>query len=217
MNQQPSALRQVFLENPTLPALGDNQLEQLQAHVDLLARWNRVQNLTRVEEPLEVARRHCADSLAGLRLLTDLLAPDGGVADVGSGAGFPGIPAAILWPERPIVLVEALRKRASFLRQVVHSLGLRHVTVENCRQEQVPHGSFQLVLTRATLPWPQLGTLGKLLRPGGSLAAWSAEEPTAVQWTASLSASGFAAGERREYQLLGLPPRAVLVGTRAMP
>lgn len=214
MSDYLSALRQVVAENPTLPSLTAHQLEQLQTHAELLARWNRVQNLTRVEEPLEVARRHCADSLAGLHLLTDLISSEGLVADIGSGAGFPGIPAAVLWPERSIVLVEALRKRASFLRQVAHVLGLHNVTVENSRQEQLPRGTFQLVLTRATLPWQQLGQLGSLLKPGGSLAAWSAEEPSALAWTASLPSGGFGAGGRQEYQVQGLPPRSVLIGTR---
>lgn len=217
MSDYLSALRQVLAENPTLPALTPRQSEQLHTHAELLARWNRVQNLTRVEDPLEVARRHCADSVAGLHLLTDLLSDEGVVADIGSGAGFPGVPAAVLWPERSIILVEALRKRASFLRQVAHSLGLKNVTIENCRQEHLPRGSFQLVLTRATLPWQQLGQLGSLLRPGGSLAAWSAEEPTAADWTASLRFGGFDTGDRRPYQVQGLPPRGVLVGTRSGP
>lgn len=209
------ALAQVLAENPGLPSLSPAQREGLVLHAELLVRWNKVHNLTRVDSPLEVARRHWADSLAGLAALESAV-PDLGplVFDVGSGAGFPGLAAALLWPERQLVLVEAARKRASFLQRVGRELGLTNLRVENARQEEVPAGAADVVLTRATLPWQRLPELMPLLRPGGWLGAWSAAEPSHEEWRERLrgvaGASAASAG-RAPYHVQSLPERAVLL------
>lgn len=197
------ALDRALAENPDLPPLSAEQRAALVTHGALLARWNRVHNLTRVERPEDVARRHFADSLAGLAALErhvlaqgSAAGPSGSegrpaesrpalgarVADVGSGAGFPGVVAALLWPAREVVLIEAARKRASFLRQVGNELGLRNLRIENARAEDVAGAGFDLVMTRATLPWDSLPRLGRLLAPGGWLGAWVSEQPSDAEW-----------------------------------
>lgn len=211
------ALDRVLAENPVLPALSQKQRDGLIAHAELLVRWNRVHNLTRVESPLEVARRHWADSLAGLVTLESAVPSLGReVFDVGSGAGFPGVPAALLWPSREIVLVEAARKRASFLQLLARDLGLTNVRVENSRQEDLAPGSADAVMTRATLPWEQVPRLLTLLRPGGWLAAWAAEEPSGREWQRSLQGSELDRAGRAAYRVRELPVRAVLYAQRRL-
>ncbi len=208
------ALAEMLAENPALPRLVEHQRRGLVAHAELLLRWNRVHNLTRLEEPREVARRHWADSLAGL-VAFESAAPELGrvIVDVGSGAGFPGIPAALLWPDRDIVLVEAARKRASFLQRVARELGLQNVRVENGRLEDVA-AAADGVISRATLPWERLPALGRLLRPGGWLGAWVGGAPDEAAWRERLHTEPFAGGARVEYRAVGLPERAVLVAQR---
>lgn len=214
-----TALDTVLLENPGLPALTADQREALVTHGVLLARWNRVHNLTRLERPEDVARRHFADSLSGLTELERHVPALGtAVADVGSGAGFPGVVAALLWPQRQVTAVEAARKRASFLQLVARELGLPNLSVENHREEQVAPGRFDLVLTRATLQWPELPRLGRLLASGGWLAGWVSEEPSEADWQQRLARAdeaGFEEGARVPYAVRGLPDRAVLVARRS--
>lgn len=216
------ALQRVLRENPDLPSVSDVQRAALVRHGELLARWNRVHNLTRLERSEEVARRHFADSLAGLaaleRHLSETERPGAAVArlaDVGSGGGFPGAVAAVLWPQREVVLVEAARKRASFLGQVARELGLGNLRVDNRREGEVEAASFDAVLTRATLQWPELPRLGRLLRPDGWLAAWVAEEPTEAQWQERLQGTGLGSGSRRAYSVHGLPERGILLARRS--
>jgi 16S rRNA (guanine527-N7)-methyltransferase len=99
-------------------------LAALMAYRDLLARWNRVYNLSAVRDPQAMIPRHLLDSLAVLPWL-----PDGALLDVGSGAGLPGLPIAIAQPQRPVTLLEPNQKKVRFLRQVCLALGLDNVTL----------------------------------------------------------------------------------------
>ena len=94
----------------------------LAAFLALLARWNRVYNLTAVRDADEVVARHFVESLA----LRPFLRGDR-IADVGTGAGFPGMPLAIAEPERSFTLIDSRAKRIRFLRHAVAELGLRNV------------------------------------------------------------------------------------------
>ena len=94
-------------------------------HYELLVKWNQKVNLTRILDPAEAARHHFLES-ATLATLVDAPAR---VVDVGSGAGFPGLPLACMWPDSAIVLVEPSAKRGVFLKEVVRALGLGHVAV----------------------------------------------------------------------------------------
>lgn len=94
--------------------LSDEQIEQLEQHYQLLIRWNRVLNLTTVRKPEEIVTRHYCESLF---LGTHLPSGSFALADIGSGAGFPGIPVAILRPECSITLIESHQRKAVFLKE----------------------------------------------------------------------------------------------------
>ncbi|MCY3730672.1 MAG: 16S rRNA (guanine(527)-N(7))-methyltransferase RsmG [Rhodospirillaceae bacterium] len=118
----------------------------------LLSKWNRVHNLTAMTDPEEMVRRHLVESLALGSLLKGAR-----VADVGSGAGLPGIPLAITEPQRRFTLIESRGKRAAFLRHVRGALGLENVAVEQTRVENLPGiPPFDTVLARAVAPLPAL-------------------------------------------------------------
>lgn len=107
--------------------LSDRAIGRFARHYALLVAWNRKINLTRITEPDEAARRHFLESA----FLTTLVDAPERLVDVGSGAGFPGVPLACVWPETPVVLVEPLLKRAIFLKEVAHALELPRVEVRN--------------------------------------------------------------------------------------
>ena len=144
----------------------DSQRLQLIAYVELLARWNSTYNLTAVRDPGEMIARHVLDSLAILPYL------DGdSLADLGSGAGLPGIPLALTAPQRQVTLVDSNGKKARFLRAAVRSLPLHNVRVIEGRVQDVP-GQFDCITARAfaTLA-DMLVWAGGLLAAGGSWLA----------------------------------------------
>jgi 16S rRNA (guanine527-N7)-methyltransferase len=125
------------------------QLDQLQQHYELMLRWNKTINLTRIEGIEEAVDRHYAESLfLGSKL------PDGPlkIADVGSGAGFPGIPIAILRPEVSVSLIESHQRKAVFLKEA--SRTLPNVSVIPKRAEDL-HQTFDWVVSRA-VSWNDL-------------------------------------------------------------
>ncbi len=134
-------------------------IDQLLEYVALLARWNATYNLTSVRDPRDMLVRHILDSLA--------IAPyvrGANLADVGSGPGLPGIPLALIYPEREFVLIDANGKMARFMREAVRALGLTNVRVEQQRVEAV-QGSFDCVTARA------FASLADMLALGGQLLA----------------------------------------------
>jgi 16S rRNA (guanine527-N7)-methyltransferase len=185
------ALRQILEETPELSPPSPEQEQTLVQHGELLLRWNRVHNLTRVRAPADVARTHFLDSLLGLQVLRVHMGapPSGHLLDVGSGGGFPGLVAAVLWPSLHVTLVEAVQKKASFLRHAARELGLKNVSVESQRLEDLTC-TANLVTTRATFPWEQLDCIVGSMTPGGSLGAWTGHEPSAAQWLGFASRVG---------------------------
>lgn len=121
------------------------QIEQLIAYVQLLDKWNKAYNLTSVRDPQDMLIKHILDSLMnGPHLKGE------NFIDVGTGPGLPGIPLAILYPERNFVLLDSLGKRITFLRQVVFQLNLKNVTPVQSRVEKYqPAIPFDGVLSRA--------------------------------------------------------------------
>jgi len=119
--------------------------EKLIAYLALIAKWNRVHNLTAVREDTKMVGVHALDCLA---IVPHLRA--GSVVDVGSGAGLPGIPLALLWPQERVVLLDSNQKKTAFLRQAVIELGLNNVEVV-CERVELWHPSarFDLVISRA--------------------------------------------------------------------
>jgi len=120
------------------------QLRALEGHYQLLVRWNRILNLTSIEDLAEVVERHYCESVF---LAVHLPAGALRVADLGSGGGFPGVPLAILRPDCSVTLVESHRRKAVFLRE--SSRGLANVRVLPTRFEDVAEGPFDRLVSRA--------------------------------------------------------------------
>jgi 16S rRNA (guanine(527)-N(7))-methyltransferase RsmG len=145
--------------------LSDTQLEQLEQHYELMLRWNKTINLTRIERIEEAVDRHYAESLfLGANLPAGTLR----IADVGSGAGFPGIPIAILRPEVAVSLIESHQRKSVFLKEVTR--GFPNLTVISKRAEEV-HDTFDWVISRA-VSWKELQ--GLTLAPRLALIGTSA-------------------------------------------
>jgi 16S rRNA (guanine527-N7)-methyltransferase len=152
--------------------LDDTAIARLLTYVELLQRWNKAYNLTAVRDPEEMVTRHLLDSLAVFPFVRgDTL------ADLGSGAGLPGIALAIAAPEREIVLVDSNGKKARFLREAVRTLGLARVRVAESRVESV-QGSFDCITARAFASLADmLSWGGRLLAPGGAWLALKGRFP----------------------------------------
>jgi 16S rRNA (guanine527-N7)-methyltransferase len=135
---------------------------KLLAYIDLLAKWNHAYNLTAVRDPAEMVPRHLLDSLAVLPFVQGAT-----LADLGSGAGLPGIPLAIARPALAVTLVESNGKKARFLREAVRSLPLPNVKVAQVRVQDAA-GRFDTVTARAFASLADmLVWAGHLLAPDG--------------------------------------------------
>lgn len=149
-----------YLRPPLLAALRQMQLPDDEQRVTLwlgylavLERWNRTYNLTAVRDPSEMLTRHLLDSLAMAAHWTETE-----LADMGAGAGLPGLPLAILHPERSVVLIESNGKKARFLREVKRVLKLDAVEVVERRAEAyVPLRPLAAASARAVAPLTALG------------------------------------------------------------
>ncbi|WP_022942202.1 16S rRNA (guanine(527)-N(7))-methyltransferase RsmG [Psychromonas hadalis] len=136
-------LQQMLLK--TELELSDKQQIQLIQLVELLAKWNKAYNLTSVRDPQQMLVKHIMDSivvsphLQGKRII-----------DVGTGPGLPGLPLAIINPDKQFVLLDSLGKRLRFIRQAVLELGLKNVEFIQSRvEEYLPEEKFDVVLSRA--------------------------------------------------------------------
>lgn len=126
-------------------SLPPEAVARLLALLDLLAKWNRVYNLTAIRERSRWVSHHLLDCLAVVPHL-----PPGRVADVGSGAGFPGLPIAVACPARKVLLLESNNKKGAFLRQAVADLEIGNADVEVTRAELYrPQHGFEVVISRA--------------------------------------------------------------------
>jgi 16S rRNA (guanine527-N7)-methyltransferase len=141
----------------------------------LLLLWNRTHNLTRITDPVEAARRHFAESFVLLSVPEAL--PEGGrCADIGSGAGFPGLPLAMARPDLSWTLVEKVGKKASFLIFAAATLGLTNVTVRAVDARRLPD-RFDRVTFRALSSDPSfIAELIPLLSPDGQFALFLGPE-----------------------------------------
>lgn len=148
----------------------DKQISQFEQYLLLLQEWNQKMNLTAITQEEEVWEKHFYDSVVPF-LHTQFET----LADVGSGAGFPGIPLAILWPERKFTLIEPLAKRCRFLDEVKKQLGLDNVTIVNARAEDFVkdhRNAFDVVSARAVARLSILLELCiPLLKPDGLFIA----------------------------------------------
>ena len=144
-------------------------------YVALLGKWNKTYNLTAIHEPERMLTHHILDSLA--------LAPHigaGSLLDVGSGAGLPGIPLAIIYPDLMVTTMDASQKKCGFMRQAAIELQLKNVQVVHARVEayQTPH-AFQQIVSRAFSELSEFVRLSAhLLAAGGNWLAMKGVLPT---------------------------------------
>ena len=150
-------------------ALGPDVVDRFAAHYELLVGWNRRLNLTRITAPDEAARRHFLESA----FLTTLVEEPAELVDVGSGAGFPGLPLACVWGAARATLVEPNAKRCVFLKEAVRATGVGGVRVVEGRfaPEMVPEGA--LLVSRALEGFE--GLLGELIGSRAGTVALFAE------------------------------------------
>jgi 16S rRNA (guanine527-N7)-methyltransferase len=162
--------------------VGPEDRRRFQQYLDLFLRWNRTHRMTALESPAAVVRELFIDSLLFLPLL-----PPGplAVVDIGAGAGIPGLPLRLATPRLALTLVEARRKRVSFLRAVQRELGLEDVTIEEGRAEELVErraelaGAFDAVVARAVGPATSLRPIAfKYLKVGGLLLVSGPPAPT---------------------------------------
>jgi len=156
--------------------LSETQCESLLAYLGLLAKWNRSYNLTAVRDQAVMVRRQLLDSLSIVSWVDR-----GPVLDVGTGAGLPGIPLAIVRPGLNFSLLDANGKKTRFVQQVVGELGLANVEVIRSRVEQLDRpGHYARIISRAFAALaPMVGVTGPLLAPDGVWLAMKAGEPLA--------------------------------------
>lgn len=194
----------------------EKQLEQFNKYYEMLVETNKVMNLTALTEPEDVAVKHMIDSL----LAYDAeLFKGKTLADVGTGAGFPGIPLKIYCPELKVVLIDSLGKRLKFLEQVIAELGLKNIVCEHMRAEDAGRnkkhrGHYDLVTARAVA---RLSVLAEyclpLVKTGGMFIALKgskyAEEITEGQ--AALKILGGRLISSEEVKLPGLDDGRAIV------
>lgn len=145
--------------------LSAQQIDQFLQYYEILVEWNQVMNLTAITEYEEVIAKHFLDSLAAVKVCD--LTGEKKVIDIGTGAGFPGIPLKIAFPELDIVLLDSLNKRIKFLNEVIEKLGLSkirtiHGRAEDYAKQKEYREQFDLCVSRAVA---NLSTLSEYCLP----------------------------------------------------
>jgi len=188
--------------------LDDAQVATLCRFLHELELWNARVNLVGERDRLALVERHLVDSLAAVPLLSALEAAPR-IADVGSGAGLPGVPLAIALRAPTTWLIEPRKKRASFLRSVRRALGDVGLEVVEARGEDVAaradcRGAFDVVVSRATLADRDLlACAAPLVRPGGLLVAYRGPNPGSPPDVGAVHASSFDGPTVHRYDLKG--------------
>lgn len=151
--------------------LNEPQIRLFYRHAEMLVQWNQKTNLTAITDPKEIAIKHFIDSLAPMLFLK----PMKHVLDVGSGGGFPGLPLKVLCPPMELTLLDAVRKKTSFMQQVIRTLKLKGTRTIHGRLEDLSHPAkhmlFDTIVCRAfsdlsfifNNAWPLLSREGKIV------------------------------------------------------
>lgn len=157
-------------------ALSAQASERLLAYLDLLVKWNGTYNLTAVRKPEQMITRHLLDSLTVLPYVQG-----GRILDVGTGAGLPGLPLAVVLTDSEVVLLDSNRKKTRFVVQAISELGLDNISVVTERVEDYrTEGAFDTVISRAfSTVGDMLQSAGHLCRPEGVFLAMKGVYPLA--------------------------------------
>ena len=195
------------------------QLDQFQTYYETLTDWNQRINLTRITGLEEVQVKHFLDSLTVVLAAPMCTSVSRKVIDVGAGAGFPGLPLKMVFPETELALVESVGKKADFLKELVSVMGIRDVEVHTGRAETLAHQpclreNFDVVLARGlarlpimaeyTLPFCRVGGTVVTLKHG-SMAAEIAQASNALRTL------GGAAPQVHQVDVTGLTDNRVVV------
>ena len=168
--------------------LSDKQLDQFDQYYQLLIKWNEVMNLTAITEFDDVCKLHFVDSISGCKYF-DFSKKDYSLVDIGTGAGFPGIPLKIVFPDLHITLLDSLNKRLKFLNEVIDQLGLNergsietlHGRAEDfaSTKKDSLRETFDIAVSRAVA---NMSTLCEYCLPyvkvGGNFIAFKSEKAT---------------------------------------
>ncbi|MEW6512461.1 MAG: 16S rRNA (guanine(527)-N(7))-methyltransferase RsmG [Pseudomonadota bacterium] len=188
----------------TLPS---GAVDKLVAYLVLLAKWNKVYNLTSIRNPDEMVTHHVLDSLAVLPVLekSALAGRQFALADVGSGAGLPGLVLAIAHPDWQVSSVEAVEKKTAFQRQVIIELGLSNVSIHSVRVETLEM-TCDAVISRA------FASLADFVRYAGHLSKclWAMKGGYPANEIADLPA-GWRLAANHELRVPGLPAERCLL------
>jgi 16S rRNA (guanine527-N7)-methyltransferase len=205
------------VEQLTGSRLNEGQLAAFERYAAELADWNQRLSLTAIRDPEGVRIRHFLDSLSCLQATGDLAGQR--VADVGAGAGFPGLPLKIVQHGMQLTLFESVAKKTAFLEHVVQVLGLEGVEVVTARAEEAGQGPatrerFDWAIARALAPMPVLAEyLLPLVRVGGHMLAQKGKEARleAQAGQAAIELLGGQLGPLREVRVPGLDEERWLV------
>lgn len=204
--------RQKYLEEPFEKlgiCLSDEQSSAFLRYADMLLIWNEKMNLTAITDPQEIIIKHFADSCAVIG--KELENSPKKLADVGSGAGFPGIPLKIVCPDLEIVLMDSLQKRVGFLSAVIQELSLKKIRAVHGRAEDLAKDKefreqFDLVTARAVASLPVLAEYClPFVKIGGEFLAYKATgaKEEADQAAGAVRLLGGGKATIREYSLPG--------------
>jgi 16S rRNA (guanine527-N7)-methyltransferase len=178
----------------------------IRAYIPLLLHWNRKISLTTVTDPLEILRFHFGESIFAASAFIN---QNGRLADVGSGAGFPGLPLKLLIPSLSVFLIESNAKRAAFLAEAVRELGIEGVEVYRGRFEELgfERPEFDFITARALGMHEKLVNWAKsAIKVGGSLILWLGQDD-ALQITMRKSWQW-----RKPLLIPGTRSRTILIG-----
>jgi 16S rRNA (guanine527-N7)-methyltransferase len=164
--------------NAAPAVLSPTQLQHISTYIDILVRWNARVNLTAIRDPEDIVTRHFGESLFAARHLlpsvssaSSVVKSVNSIADIGSGAGFPGLPLKLWSPDITLTLIESNHKKAAFLREVARALTLTDVNIQIARAETLTGTTFNTVTLRAVERFEAiLPTAARLVAPSGRLA-----------------------------------------------